>query len=568
MAIARALVNNPKIILADEPTGALDSKNSIGVMEILKKISNDKLVIVVSHDINLANKYASRIINIRDGKCEYLPEVTNDFADIIDIRKPPKKYMSIFKLAFKNLWQMKMRTFFTSLAISLGIISMTIVGNLYYNFNNELDELEKDTVSLFPISISNGEYEITNDSVNISNNDISIKNKGSYVNEITKEYIDYLNSINDVKYLTYGYNILLPFVSDKYKIIDNNYFMTIPNDKYISDNFDILYGKNISNKYEVLLKLDSNNNIDDKLLKYFDISGSINYSDIVGRKIKVILNDQYYSKNGKYYVTNNGILEAYNNSYIELKIVGVIREKDAINENNYIYYDNQLIKDILDINSKSSIVNDQLDVNYNVLGLTMDKEELLSYLGYNSLPNNINLYVDNLDDKDKVIKLLDEYNKNHNKIIYVDTMSSAIDLVKQFINIISAILIAFSLVAVLVSSFMIAILTNVRVLERKREIGIIRSLGVSRAGIRNLFKIENSIIGILAMTISYVVCLLLINPINDIMNSQLGINNLFKLNYVIIGIIFIFIMLVIKLSGAIPAGKASKLSIVNCIYNR
>ena len=569
VAIARALVNNPDIILADEPTGALDSKNSIEVMEILKKIAENKLVIVVSHDNFLANKYADRIINIKDGKCEYLPLIDNN-KYIVNTKKRKKKRIEIFKFAFKNLWLNKIRTIFTSLAVSLGIISMFIVSNLYFNFSNEIKSLEKEVVSVFPISISNGEYEMLDNGVRKSSDKILIKDREKFIhtNKITKEYINYLSKIDEVKYVTYTYDILLPFVSDKDKIMDKSYFLTIPNNSFISDNYDIIYGNNIENKNEILVKVDSNNNIDSRLLNYFDINNDIEYSDLIGRKIRFINNNQYYIRNGEYYTSNGNLSDMYNNSNIELEIVGIIKEKSVVNENNYIYYSRSLLDEILKINANSDIVKLQLDSDYNVLGLDIKKDEILSYLGYNSLPCNINIYVDNLSDKDRVIKSLDKYNLGNNKLLYTDTMSEAINIVKDFINIISIILISFSIICVTISSLMIAILTNVRVLERKKEIGILRSVGYSKREIKNLFNVENICIGIISIIISYFIVYILKEPINMIMYKYLDIDNLFNINYVIMVIVFLINIFIIKMAGIIPANKASKLEIVNSIYNR
>ena len=569
VAIARALVNNPDILVADEPTGALDSKNSIEVMEIFKKIAETKLVIVVSHDNYLANKYASRIINIVDGKCEYIE--INDNNNIVDnVKKRKKKYLSIIKLAIKNLWLKKVRTLFTAFAISLGIVSMALVSNLYYNFNNEINELEKNVVSVFPISVSNGEFEILDRKIRKSDSKIIIKDRSKWIqiNKINNDYLTYLNNIKEIKYITYNYDILMPFISDRYNIIDNNYLMTIPNDKYIYDNFNILYGKNISNKNEILIKVDSNNNVDSRLLNYFNIKEDIDYKDIIGRKVRVILNNQYYVKNGDYYVTGDNLKDMYNNSYIELEIVGIIKEKNIVSEQNYIYYDKELLNEVLGINKNSNIVNDQVNSEYNVLGLNIKKDEMLSYLGYNSLPSNINMYVDNLNDKEKVVELLDKYNDENEKLVYTDTMTSAIDIVKNFINIISVILILFSIIAICISSLMIAILTNVRVLERKKEIGILRSLGISRSEIKRLFNTENIIIGIIALFISYLSILLLRNPINNILNNYLEMNNAFCINYLIMFGIFTINIMIVKISGIIPVNRASKLDIVQCIYNR
>ena len=569
VAIARALVNNPDIILADEPTGALDSKNGIEVMEILSKIALNKLVIVVSHDNYLANKYASRIINIKDGKCDYVPLRENSFI-VTDGRKNKNKLYSVIKLAIKNLLIKKIRTIFTAIAISLGVISMSLVVNLYSNFSSEISNLEKDVVSVFPIVVNNGEYQVLDKQEEKVNNKIVIKDRDKYIhtNKINKDYLDYINDIDKIKYLTYEYDISLPVISDTYNKIDNEYLKIIPSHDYIKDNYEILAGRNINNKNEILLKLDSYNNVDSKLINSFNINTNIDYDAIIGRKMKVILNDYYYIKNGEYYVVNNNNRELYNKSNISLEIVGVIKEKNETDNNNYLYCTEELINEIININSESEIAKDQLKSQNNILGNDIDRDNLLSYLGYETLPSQINIYVDNLLDKDKVIELLDKYNLDNDKMIYVDTMASAIDIVKKFIAIISVILILFSVVGIIISSLMIGILTNVRVLERKKEIGIFRSLGASKLDIKTLFNIENVFIGIISLIISMFVIMMLVGPINKIMDNYIGLENIFVIKYWLLLLVFVINLIIIKISGSIPAIKASRMEIVNCIYNR
>ena len=569
IAILRALVSNPDIILADEPTGALDYQNGIEVMEILKRISYSRLVIVVSHDINLARKYATRIINIKDGKCDY-EEISGNHMIVGNIEKKRNTKKMIVKLVIKQLWLKKIRTFFISLAISLGIISMSLVMILYSNFNNEINKLEKDIVSIFPITISNGEY--LNDYVEeYKNNDkIIIKDKDKYLykNKINSKYIEYLNDINEINYISYDYDISLPFISDSYKIVDNKYFKIIPSIDYISSNYDILYGRNILDKFEILLKVDINNNVDSELLNKFNINTDISYNKMIGRKIKVIINNDYYVKNGEYYVINDNNNEMYNKSNIELTIVGIVREKEENDNNNYLYYMNELVNEIIKINSDSNIVKDELSSNHNVLGNQIDKDRLLSYLGYETLPNIINIYVSNLENKNIVIKKLDEYNNKYDKLIYVDTMASAIDIVRQFIMMISIILILFSVVAIVISSLMIGILTNVRVLERKKEIGIFRSLGASKKDIRLLFDLENIILGVFALIVSIIFINSIKDPINKMMDNYMGIGDIFVIKYYLIFLVFIINMIIIKIAGLIPTIKASNMDIVKCIYNK
>ena len=569
VAIIRALVNDPKIILADEPTGALDSKSSIEIMEILKKISSHKLVIVVSHDTYLANKYASRIINIKDGNCEYYPIVDNN-KNNEKIKKTRIKYSGILKLAFKNLWLKKIRTILTSIAISLGIISMFMVVNLYSNFNHELDKLEHNIVSIFPITVENRDYQLMNDDKKSSSSKIIIKDKERYIhtNKINQKYIDYLNNIKEIKYLTYDYSIYLPIISDKYKIMHNKYFTSMPSDKYIEDNYDILYGRNINNKYEVLLVVDKDNNVSSELLNYFGITGDIEYSEIIGRRIKFITNNECYKKNGDYYFINNDYKEMYDKSNIELSIVGIIREKEENFNDNILYYDKGIMDLILNENSNSSIVKDQIDVDYNLLGYNMLKNDMLTYLGYNTIPCKINIYVSNTKDKEKVIKLLDKYNKDNKKLIYNDMMASSINIVKEFVMIISVVLILFSILGIVISSLMIGILTSVRVLERKKEIGILRSIGFSKRNIKRLFNSENLIIGLIASVISIFVIYILKNPLNNLVSKYIDIDDIFNINYGIMFIIIVINIMIIKISGLIPTVRASKMSIVNCIYNR
>jgi ABC-type antimicrobial peptide transport system permease subunit len=147
-------------------------------------------------------------------------------------------------------------------------------------------------------------------------------------------------------------------------------------------------------------------------------------------------------------------------------------------------------------------------------------------------------------------------------------MASAIDIVKKFIAIISVVLILFSVVAIIISSLMIGILTNVRVLERKKEIGIFRSLGASKLDIKTLFNIENIFIGIISLFISIFVIMIMVGPINKMMNNYMGLEDIFFIKYWLILIVFIINLVIIKISGSIPAIKASRMEIVNCIYNR
>jgi len=565
VAIARAIINNPDIILCDEPTGALDSTNSIRIMNILKDISRDKLVIVVSHDEVLANKYADRVINIVDGKIDYYPQIdNNEFRDIV---KKRIGLLEIIKMAIKNLGLKKWRTVFTSLAISLGFICMLLVLCLSKSFNDDIDNLEQDIVSMFPISIYNGDFEIVDSNIVSSSDKIINKNKDDYIhtNKINSNYIDYISNMSEISCVGYVYDISMPIISDRYKILDNGYFKMLPDSNFIDNNYDVLYGKNVESMYDIVLKVDSNNNVSSELLNVFDIDSDIEYDELIGRKLRVILNDDYYVKNGDYYFVNSDYKKLYNDSEIELNIVGIVREKEVVDDNSYFYYSSDLMDYILDVNSNSEIVIEQLSKDYNVLGIGMDRDSLLSYLGYDSLPSGLNIYVSDLDSKEIVIDKLDEYNENNERIVYVDTMKDAIDILKNIINVITIILVIFSLISMLVSSMMIFILTNNRVMERIKEIGILRSLGARRRDIVRLFNIENLIIGVISSIIGIVVIGMLVSPINSLMCILMDDDEMFNVYNELVIISMIFNIFIVVLSGYIPSVIAGKKRIINCI---
>ncbi len=157
VAIARALVNNPDILLADEPTGALDSETSIQVMELLREVAQDRLVVMVTHNPELAEEYANRIVNIKDGKivgdsnpCEG-EETQEKEAVHKNMGKSSMSPLTALSLSFNNLLTKKGRTFLTSFAGSIGIIGIALILSLSTGVNNYIDDIQKDTMASYPI---------------------------------------------------------------------------------------------------------------------------------------------------------------------------------------------------------------------------------------------------------------------------------------------------------------------------------------------------------------------------------------------------------------------------------
>ena len=165
VAIARALVNDPDILLADEPTGALDSDTSVQIMEILKEISEDKLIIMVTHNPELATEYASRIIRLRDG------EIVDDNAPYASVpeeegsgvigKKPSMSFFTALALSTNNLLTKKARTILTAFAGSIGIIGIALIMSLSNGIQNYIDKVQEDTLSSYPITIQAESVDMT-----------------------------------------------------------------------------------------------------------------------------------------------------------------------------------------------------------------------------------------------------------------------------------------------------------------------------------------------------------------------------------------------------------------------
>ena len=236
VAIARALVGNPDILLADEPTGALDTKTSVQIMELLKEISKTKLVIMVTHNPDLAEKYSTRIIKLLDGK------VTNDSKPYDGIEEKNKQakagktnmsFLTALSLSLNNLLTKKGRTILTAFAGSIGIIGIALILSLSSGIQNYINRVEEDTLSSYPITLqettmdtgellnaamdSGNTYENYNDdkihSMNITNDMLNLMSSGakrnnleafkSYINENSNTFNKYANAIQ------YSYNLNL-----------------------------------------------------------------------------------------------------------------------------------------------------------------------------------------------------------------------------------------------------------------------------------------------------------------------------------------------------------------------
>lgn len=233
VAIARALVNDPDILLADEPTGALDSETSIQVMDILKQVANNKLVVMVTHNPELAEVYASRIINLKDGKIvsdsnSYDGKIKTDL-DLIESEKKSKKtkmsFITAAGLSMRNLLTKKARTILVALAGSIGIIGIALISAVSTGFQNYIDKIEEDTLGSYPLALQKetadisgillsltGNVEGTLDDGKLHENQLLTSTLGTVSNNDLPSFEEYLRTRgqevkDDIRLMEREYNV-------------------------------------------------------------------------------------------------------------------------------------------------------------------------------------------------------------------------------------------------------------------------------------------------------------------------------------------------------------------------
>ena len=618
VAIARALVNDPNIILADEPTGALDTKTSKQIMDLIKEVANDKLVIMVTHNPELAKEYANRIIEFQDGEVinDSNPFNGEEVQEEVTIKKTKMSYLNAIGLSFNNLRTKKGRTLLTAFASSIGIIGISLILSLSNGFQKQIDKFEKDTSDAMPIVINSTKVStesITSQMTNASTSSkyeksdkVSIKksnNKMEY-NNLNDDFINYLKDMNQ-KYLsstvleTSANLNIYQTDGEKYFSLDSigsdnpmaslfgqgiqkavipykNLSNTEPS-YILTEYYDLVAGRLPKEKDELIIEIKTDNNIDEDFAKALNIKGdSVKYEDILNCSFKLIFNDDYYLDYGDYYIpklVDKNLYENPNN--LDLKVVGIIKVKESksniMNPSNGIYYSVSLQDYVIEKNSESAIVKKQKDADYNVLSQEKfdlntkegkkSKEQTLSYLGGNNVPSKILLYPKDFDNKEIITKYIDKYNKGkseEDKIAYLDQANLITTMSGGIMTGITAVLIAFSSISLVVSSIMIGIITYISVLERTKEIGILRSLGARKKDIRRVFNAETFIIGLTSGLLGIFISRMLLIPINIILKNITDLKNVAVMN-VNASIILIIVSVTLTLiGGAIPSRLASK----------
>ena len=682
VAIARALINDPDILLADEPTGALDTETSKQIMDLLKEIADDKLVIMVTHNPELANEYSTRIVKVLDG---HVIEDTNPFDGKDEKRKEKRtkktsmNYFTALSLSLNNLMTKKGRTILTAFAGSIGIIGIALIMSLSNGIQQYINKTEKETLSSYPLTIAKESVDISSvisslstdskdekiddnkiHSLNIMGDMFKTFSQEVKVNDL-KDFKKYLETTDikkyttDVKY-TYGLTFNL-YKQDNAKITRVNpttvldtigmktdgmssiyssymsnydvFYEMLDNDKLNKQQYDLLAGSWPTEYNELVIQVDKNNKISDYTLYSLGIldqdylkqqfnnmitgkkvefdDKSFEYSDLIGLSYKLVLNGQYYKKSGNVWIDMSNDTEYVKNlvnNGIEVKIVGIIRPNDeaVVVSPGMVGYTHKLVEYFIEQNNKLEIVKQQLDnkdINVftnqkfsssfdmsslsekelenlknmsqqeltiymqNMTSMSSTYEENLKKLGIAFIddPAGINIYPKDFDSKEEIVKIIDKYNENkdeNDKITYTDIVGVMMSSVSTIVDVISKVLIAFVSISLIVSSIMIAIITYISVIERTKEIGILRAIGASKKDVSRVFKAETVIEGFVAGMFGILVTLLLNIPINIIIKNIVNISNISVLPIVGAIVLILISMLLTLIAGLIPAKIASK----------
>ena len=613
VAIARALVTDPKIILADEPTGALDSKTSVQIMELIKEISKEKLVIMVTHNPELARKYSDRIVSVKDGEIieDTKPYTEQEGNNGYELKKTAMAFSSAIKSSFKNLLTKKFRSLMTVVASSIGIISIGLVLAISSGMDKYIQTMQNENLSSMPITISSnqinfgiGEDNNTSDSseenlVPKSRRDVhknlysedALGNGETFIKYIQENAKDYYSAIDFAK----GYQIKALTKNTKGDIVDvktdgqdnsrgNTIFSVLPEDKsLIMNQFEIVKSLDQSFEYpkgnEVVLFTAKNNEIDKNVLKALGYSENdkVKYEDILGKEFSIVDNNNYYTKVENRFVPAAVDEKMYNTS-TKVKIVAIAKAKDSFTVPQFtLGYTKELQDSLLSKEVSSEIVKEQeKDKSKNILTNTkMDNEvatEVLSGLGANTEPSSILIYPKTFNDRDKIANTISEYNKkvadkygagtedyNKHSITYSDMAKQMTSIMSQMINTITLILTAFAGISLIVSSIMIGILTYVSVVERTKEIGILRAIGARKKDITRIFIAEAGLIGFVSGAVGVIVSSGVALPISKTIAKALKIDN-FSAGLDIksaVGLILLSVILTL-IASVIPSRMAAK----------
>ena len=682
IAIARALVNDPKVILADEPTGALDSETSVQIMDLLKDIAKERLVIMVTHNPELAQKYSTRIVQVLDGNIlsDSNPcEPTEETKQVnIQFTKTKMSFITALVLSFNNLLTKKGRTLLTAFAGSIGIIGIALILALSNGVSDYVKKVQEDTLVSLPLTISeqnqsnllatspdlsekpykdNHELGINTVLTNllkkqIGKNDLAsfktyLEEHTSKVESLTKD-IRYRYNLQPFIYASDTSNgpksILPSTLADEIETANQtmkgylqnlNYWSELSSDSsMLESKYDVLEGRFPQDKSEIVLIVDENNQISDLLLYSLRIkdpselndtkkldelsSQTYQYSDFIGKTFKAVVNTNRFVKENNLWlnkIDNASYMKTQIENGLQLKIVGVLRQKDGTSSgvntpSGGIAYTSALIDYTSEYIQNSDIVKEQeANQNLNVFtgkdfakdpkpfsseNLTeeekiqlakMTPEEQAQYVQqYNdnsastyeenlakmgvinkSKPAAIELYTSSFQQKQDLKEFINAYNtakkeagEDDKVLAYSDDIQSIMSSITTLVGVVTTVLVGFVAISLIVSSIMISIITYISVLERTKEIGILRAMGASKKDIRRIFTAETAIEGLISGVLGIAITFLATFPINAIVAKMTNVGNVAQLP-IEVALILIGISIVLTmLAGLIPSRIAAK----------
>lgn len=678
VAIARALVNDPDILLADEPTGALDTQTSIQIMDLLKEISKDRLIIMVTHNPELATQYSTRIIRLLDGTITddsnpYNGEDDNiatktDEDSLTDKKsgktKKKKTSMSFFtalSLSLNNLMTKKTRTILTAFAGSIGIIGIALILSISNGIQNYIDRMQRDTLSSYPIQLQkesvdvssmienmmgNKDKNVDHDKDKIYSNNIMTDMVNSMVAEVNsnnlkafKSYLENHKSDVDgyISDIQYSYDVPLYIYStdtsdgvtqlNPSSVMENMYGVSVSGDGMMSagmqntsvwsrlfdnrqmldEQYDLIAGSWADNYNEVMLVVDENNEIDDytlyslgfkdpaevkKIFKnvmagnsYETEETQYTYDEVLDKKFKLVLPTDLYRYNDTFGIWEDAshddeYMTTVVNNAEEVKIAGIIRKNPdaaSVSVSSGVAYTKDLMPYIIEKVNETQIVKQQLaDPEKDVFtGMSFDNDKTSistlennkSLLGIASEdnPSEIDIYAKDFDSKEKLQDFIKNYNdevtadgRDEDTINYTDYVGILMSSVSTIITAISSVLIAFVAISLVVSSIMIGIITYISVLERTKEIGVLRSIGASKKDVSRVFNAETLIEGFVSGAMGIIITLILCIPANAVIKNVTDISNVAQLPVAGAVILVIISMLLTTIAGLIPAKMAAK----------
>jgi putative ABC transport system permease protein len=692
VAIARALANDPEILLCDEPTGALDSATSVQVMDLIKELSKDRLVIMVTHNAEIAEQYADRTIRFKDGKVVEDTEKVTDTTEKNDfkLKRTSMNFLTALSLSGKNILTKKGRTILTVFASAIGIIGIALVLSLSNGFQIQIDKFQSDTIAEFPVIMvketTNVDYETmvkdaeSDENVIVNsfgNNTEKIKkiqeklpdaviayDLEKYVttheNDFSVEFLDYLKGVPTDVCSNVGYARLVSMNvirqdDDKYSLLElsdmggmmNNtdtsglssmqniglsvFPMSTGEDKYayLRKYYNVLEGEYPTSPTDIVFVVGYNNQVPLATLKAFgfDVEDGeqIPFEDLVGVKLKLVDNDDFYLKtkyqapatpptldsltdeekaqleqavgvgmfasmeealatlaappadgDSEIFVQSNDYKALFDNANsLDIRVAGVVRLKPeetlGVLSAGFAYSD-ELSELVIDRAIDSEIVKAQQTSDNNVQTnqpLPAEYKDMILYqLGAAYDPYIIMVYPVGFDEKSELISYIDKWNEgkaDENKIIYQDLAGSITDLTKSVMDGITLVLLAFAAISLIVSLIMISIITYISVLERTKEIGVLRALGARKKDISRVFNAETFIIGAISGLFGIFVAWLLTFPANEIIYNKTDLVDVAQLDPGHAVILLILEILLTVLGGAIPAFLASKKNAVEAL---